>query len=131
MGKSLSDYRKEAEEKGQRESLTQNYFSFVNPGDSLIGAFLYQESVVPNAEMGPCQRYVFQTEEGTTSCLLGQATDKQLEGKLAEGDLVTITFHGKQQIKGGPKSVNKFTVDKWGKMSKSDLKSFMVDVMPF
>jgi len=131
MGKSFAEYRKEAEKAATQESLVQQFFTFKNDGDMLSGAFLYEETVTIADDKPPCQRYVFATEDGLQSCLLGGAADKQISGKLKKGDLVVIVYHGKIAIRGGQQQVNKFDVNRWGHMSEADLRAFTNEDIPF
>ena len=86
--------------------------------DELYGELISIDLVQTAKMQEACNGYILQTDDGPTSCMLGNATDKQLEGKLHIGDLVYIKFHGKIAIQGGAKQVNKFIVqaipaDEW------------------
>lgn len=131
MGKSYDEYRKEAEKSGAGENLTERFVTFKEPGDAISGAYLYEEQTTPNEEMGPCNRYVYVTPDGISSCLLGGANDKQIAGKQKKGDLVTITYRGKQPIHGGKHQVNVFDVRRWGHMSPTDLDHLLKDIAVF
>lgn len=124
MSDGLQKRLDEAMLKQAGESLTQRFITFSDPGDGLIGVFLLQEQVTPNEEMGAVQRYVFLTTDGVSSCLLGGATDRQLAGKLKRGDIVTITYQGKQRIRGGAQQVNLFDVRRTGHLSEDEINKY-------
>lgn len=104
------------------EDLTSIFIQWENPGQTVVGMFLYSETIVPKEEMGPVTRYSIKTDEGTCSAILGGATDKQLEGKLIPGDYISIVYGGKKSIDGGKKQVNHFDVRRWGHDASYDNK---------
>jgi hypothetical protein len=108
--KLYSELFREANEKGALEEITTSFKTFVGEGDMLIGKFLYSEQVEPKENMGPVNRYVFETDDGLQSCLLGAAADKQVEGKFKTGEVYVIIFRGKIPIDNGSKSVNKWEI---------------------
>lgn len=109
-----AEMAKEAHGKKHGEDLTNVFVSWETENQKLIGKLLKIETVTPDEKMGSVQRYVFDTGDFSASCILGGATDKQLEGKLVPGDLVEITYHGKQKLKDGKREVNRFDVRRFG-----------------
>lgn len=115
MDKTYQQMYEESQGKNIGEDLTQIFISWDEEGQAVVGEFLYTETVVGKEDMGEVCRYVLKTDQGTCSCILGGATDKQLSDKLAPGDLISITYGGKSPIQGGSKQVNHFDVRRFGR----------------
>lgn len=100
-----------ADGKSERLDMKMVKWSLEDP--VLIGRFVSQE-VMPETKFDtPVQRYIFDTDAGRMSCLLGAATDKQMVGKMLAGDLMRIEYEGTKDI-GGGKKVNLFKIEKFG-----------------
>lgn len=121
--KTYAEMAAKAYKSGVGEDLTQTFIAWDEEGKIVSGCYLYSETVTAKADMGAVKRYVLLTDEGTASCILGGATDKQLEGKLIPGDMITIVYKGKTSIQGGSKQVNNFDVRRWGHDASYDKKS--------
>lgn len=79
-------------------------------GDELVGHLLSIEDFQSESMSEPCKRYVFDTDNGLKSCLLGNATDGQLEGRIEIGKLTYVKYEGKREIDNGAKQVNIWNV---------------------
>lgn len=126
--RTLADIYAEQHRDGVGETLTQKFFTFSQPGDTLRGVYKYYETVTPKQDMGPVNRYVFMTDEGDVSCLLGASTDKKVADKLQPGDCIDITFEGKKAFDGGSKSVNEFTIERWGRITPESDPDFFASI---
>lgn len=108
---------KAAQEKDTVARLDLKMVQWGDPGSVLIGEFVSQEDMTSEKFEGTVQRYVFKTDAGLMSCLLGSATDKQIEGRMQPGDLMRIEFEGQKDI-GSGKTVNLFKIEKFGHADK-------------
>lgn len=100
-------------ERAQREHAVESVnVNFWKPekGDHIVGRLAFIEDYQGDNMMEPCKRYTIETDEGAQSVLLGSATDKKLDGKLAEGLIVSIGFGGKIPIKGGRQQCNIWSI---------------------
>jgi len=68
-----------------------------------------------------CMRYIFKTDKGLISTILGAAVDKQIPPEKYLGHVLCITYNGQISLKDG-RRCNRFTVvdvtdafNKWGK----------------
>ena len=126
--RTLAEIYAEQHKEGAGETLTQKFFTFREAGDTLRGVFKYYETVTPKADMGPVNRYVFMTDEGDVSCLLGASTDKKMADKLRPGDCLDIVFEGKRTFDGGSKQVNEFTISRWGRITPDTDPGFFASI---
>lgn len=126
--RTLADIYAEQYKEGVGETLTQKFFTFQQSGDTLRGIFKYYETVTPKEDMGPVNRYVFMTDDGDVSCLLGASTDKKVADKLQPGDCIDITFEGKKAFDGGSKQVNEFTISRWGRITPESDPDFFASI---
>lgn len=105
MDKSYNDLFTDNYRGDDRDNLVQRFISF-SEGENVVGELLSIESKQISDDKPPVNSYTVMTDDGPGSFLLGGATDKQLEGKLNIGDLMSVTYLGKQKIKGGAQQVN-------------------------
>ena len=126
--RTLADIYAEQHKDGVGETLTQKFFTFSQPGDLLRGVFKYYETVTPKQDMGPVNRYVLMTDEGDVSCLLGASTDKKIAGKIQPGDCLDIQFEGKVPFDGGSKTVNEFSINRWGRITEESDPDFFASI---
>ena len=117
MSTYLEEFRNLPENAGG-EDLTQEFIVWDEEGKTIAGKLLKVEQTTVKEGMDPVNRYVLFDGEKTISCLLGGATDKQMAKHLKTGDLLAITYNGKQKIRNGTQEVNLFAVRRWGHEGK-------------
>lgn len=110
MGYDYKKIKELAAKPGTARALTTAFYDFVSKGDNLLGVFQRQETITLPRFGSDVERYVFDTEDGRVSCILGGATDKQLGNSLKPGDIVSIVYGGKKKIDDDKKEVNIFEV---------------------
>ena len=108
--KTYAQMFQEANDAHQTEELTVSFKTFAAEGDMLIGRFLYSEKVQVKEDMEPVNRYVFDTDEGMQSALLGGAADRQFGDKFQTDEVYMIQFRGKIPLDGGARQVNRWEV---------------------
>lgn len=105
MAKTKWDIFEELSKKQQPKDLIVEFWS-PDEGDELVGHLVAIEVVQNDKVQEPCNRYVFDTDEGMRSVLMGAASDKQLEGRIEIGKLTYVKYEGKREIDNGAKQVN-------------------------
>ncbi len=103
------DLANESHKNGFTKQITTEIVSFKNPEDSLIGKLLEISDFTGGKFDTSCKQYLFDTDTGLKTCLLGGATDKQLEKQDLKDKVLIIVFKGQDEIEGGRK-VNKFDI---------------------
>ena len=98
-----------AKKEGSMKQITVEIMSFKNANDTLIGRLQEVSDFTGGKFEKACKQYLFETDSGLVTCLLGGATDKQLEDKELTGKILMIIFKGQDEIEGGRK-VNKFDI---------------------
>lgn len=99
----------QAHKEGHVSQLTTEIKSFKNPDDSLIGKLLEINEFTGGKFEKSCKQYLFETDDGLVTCLLGGATDKQLEKQDLIDKVLIIIFKGQAELEDGRK-VNKFDI---------------------
>lgn len=69
--------------------------------DTLIGRLKKIDEFVGEFVDNPCKCYVFETDNGVESCVLGTVSDKILNAQENIGKVFAITFRGKNRSKKG------------------------------
>jgi len=106
-----------ADEAKETEPLNLEIIKWESPGQRVIGKFLKAE-VLPESKFDTqVNRWIIETDSGLVSCIPGSMADKESLPKLAEGDLVCITYNGTKDI-GGGKTVNLVDIRRFGKAPK-------------
>lgn len=111
--KSRLERFRQAKAAGKTEGIGLRIVSWREKGQQVVGELVSLEPMQDNKFQAPVLRYVLKTDEGEVSCILGGATDAKLKDVVHPGDLLSITFEGKQSISGG-RSVNLFIVERVG-----------------
>ncbi len=109
MAKTYKQMYEDHDKNDEARDLTTEYLT-LEVGQSVIGMLVSVEKIQTEKIVEPVNRYVIDTDNGLCSVLLGNATDKQVEGKLHVGDLVYIEYRGKLSIQGGAKQVNRYII---------------------
>ena len=91
------------------ESLTFNIKKWDVAGEVLLGKLLSVEDFTGSKFETTCKSYLFDTDDGKISTILGAASDKQLEGKDLIGHVIYIVFLGQIDLEGG-KRCNHFKI---------------------
>ncbi len=102
------DFEK-AQKAGATEEVTRSIQSWHDEGDFLVGKVIAITPFEEGTFDTEVQCYLFDTDGGRISTVLGSATDKQLEEIEIIGKLVHIEYRGKKTIADG-KQVNVFKV---------------------
>ena len=92
-------------------------YKVLEPGQSVVGILISVEEVQNEKIAEPCNRYVIDTDDGPCSVLPGNATDKQLVGKIKIGLLTRFEFVEKIAIQGGAKQLNRYRVTQVNSMT--------------
>lgn len=90
-------------------SLSPKYKEFKKDGDQVIGRMLAQNSVTGSVGSGSYKQYLFDTDDGLVKFALGSATDNEAGALMKVTGVYSITFKGKEQLKGG-RSINRFDI---------------------
>lgn len=106
---SYEEKRKKAIQKKTGKQLTCTIHKFTEPGDYIVGKLLAVEDFIGEKIKEKCNKYVLETDAEVTSCILGGATDKQLDTSKLIGRVISIDYHGQTTLQDG-RAVNKFTV---------------------
>lgn len=102
----------QTEDKGEVwEDLTTIIHTWEEEGQMIEGRLERTEPFTEGKFDTEVLSYVLKTPEGLLTTVLGSATDKQLVGKVQEGDMIRITFQGKKELSDG-RQVNIFNVQK-------------------
>jgi hypothetical protein len=99
----------EAKKAGKIKDLTPEYIEFKEKGTTVCGVLVSSNPVQSTLSEGSYNQYLMETDQGLIKFALGAAADRELENVLFKGGLYSITFLGKEDIKGG-RRVNKFQV---------------------
>ena len=91
------------------EELTSTIFRFDEEGDMLIGTLVAVEPFEASEFDTEALKYTVKNDLGRWSCVLGEATDRQLGDGIQVGDTVCFLFLGQGETKNGNK-VNRFKV---------------------
>ena len=106
---SYKEQMDQARHKGKAKAITVDIHTWTEEGQELIGMVNQIKPFVSGKFDTDVLQYTLETDDGLKSTVLGAATDKQLEGRIKEGSIVCITFHGKKEI-GQGRNVNRFEV---------------------
>jgi len=109
MNMSYENAIQEAQAKGKLESVSVTIHTWEEPGEILCGRLLEVKPFEGSNFEQTCNQYIFDTDAGLCSTILGAGTDKAMEGKDFIGRVLLITYHGKKQLKDG-RSVNNFQI---------------------
>ena len=108
---SYADRYNEAADKGLVEQATTEIYQWIEEDQVLIGELVDMKPFTDGKFDTDVLQYIFDTDSGRISTVLGAATDKQLAGKAKPGDLFKITFRGKKHLDDG-RQVNLFDIRK-------------------
>lgn len=97
---------------GATEEVTRSIQSWHDEGEFLVGKVIAIAPFTEGTFDTEVNSYLFDTDKGRISTVLGSATDKQLESLDIIGKLVHIEYQGKKTIADG-KQVNQFKVAVW------------------
>ena len=109
----------QAVEGGTDEDLGREIYRFENSGDGIVGRVLGWEALTLTEGQGTVNSYTIETDDGVKAVILGAPTDRNLEGRLRIGDLISIVYKGKVDVRGGKQRMNTFDIRRFG---HSDLK---------
>lgn len=98
-----------SKKEGQAASLNVRIQQWTKPGLKVIGKLIRVAPLAKSAYDVEVQTYLFQTDEGLVSCVLGAAMDKEVGDRLVVGNLYYVEYQGKRDIGQGRK-VNLFDV---------------------
>jgi len=101
---------KEAKKKGKTEQVSVEFYQWEEEGQILIGKLLEWELFEDGEYDKPCNKYIFDTDEGLIGVICGASMDGLIEKKDLAGKILSIEYQGKKDL-GGGKSVNRFRVD--------------------
>ena len=99
-----------AKDKGKLDQITTNIYKFTTEGETLVGEVVKIIPFTAGDFDVEVKAYIIDTEIGRISCVVGSATDKQLDNFKLVGKVIAITFHGQKDLEGG-KHVNLYTVE--------------------
>lgn len=108
---SYADRFQEAADKGSVEQSTTEIYQWVEEDQVLIGELVAMKPFTDGKFDTDVLQYIFDTDSGRVSTVLGAATDKQLAGLVHPGDLFKITYRGKKHLEDG-RQVNLFDIKK-------------------
>lgn len=91
------------------ENLTYNIKKWENAGDFILGRLLKVEDFQGSKFSTNCKSYLFDTDEGKVSTILGASSDKQLSGKDIIGSVLYVEYKGQIDLEGG-KRCNHFMI---------------------
>lgn len=109
-GKSYMEQYQEAKIKGKLKRRTYRIHTWSEDTAHLTGEVLSVKEFKGGTFDAVVNAYTIATDEGVVSCVLGSATDSQLEGTDLIGQLVHIEYCGKKELVDG-RQVNLFNVD--------------------
>jgi len=112
----MSNYQEQyaaAEKAGKAESLNIIIQRWTEAGQTVVGKVVLIEDMRVSKFKNAVKRYLMRTDNGLVSCVLGAAADAGFASMFRIGQLVAITYRGKQQLEGG-RSMNVFNVSTWG-----------------
>lgn len=95
------------------QALNVQIFQWTEEGDTLTGMFLGAKRLEDAQYDTPVMRWMFDTDDGRRSAILGSAADKEILPTIRPGDLLMIEYQGKKDI-GDGKRVNLFRVERFG-----------------
>lgn len=98
-----------AEADGATKPISREIFRFENEGDVLLGKVIEIKPFTDGEFDTEVSQYILDTDDGVMSCILGSATDKQIQGKVSVDDVVRFAFKGKTETAKG-NQVNVFDV---------------------
>jgi hypothetical protein len=107
---SFAEDYKRAKERGKVEQATTQIFQFDEENRTLIGKLKDVTEFKEGKFETEVNKYIFQTDSGLVSTVLGAATDKQITGKVSPGQNLAITWKGKKPI-GNGQTVNVFEIE--------------------
>lgn len=93
----------------QGEPLNVDIHSWKEEGDWIAGQLKEINDFKEGNFDNTCMQYIFKTDDGLVSCVLGQAVDKQVKDKMKIDNFYYIKFKGKLSLDDG-RSVNRFSV---------------------
>lgn len=91
-------------------TLNAKFWKWDKDGKTLVGTVLRIDTVETKKDWKPIKRYVLDTDYGIRSCLLGGASDTNLDGFIRVGMTVMITYDGTMEMDNGRNPMNVFTV---------------------
>lgn len=109
-GKSYMEQYKEALIKGKLKRHTYRIHTWSEDTAHLTGKVLAIKEFKGGTFDAVVNAYTIAADDGVVSCVLGSATDGQLEGIDLIGQLVHIEYCGKKELVDG-RQVNLFNVD--------------------
>jgi len=92
------------------EDIAAQIFQFAEEGDCLVGKLIGVDVFESQMYDTNCMRYVFDTDDGVVSCVLGKATDDRISARLKVGQVLALTYQGKAKTSRG-NMVNQFTCE--------------------
>lgn len=110
---SYADKAAKAVKAGKVEDLVCGIFRFENEGDTLIGKLVAVEQFQGKDGKGECKKYIFDTDDGPQSCILGQATDSRLASDNLVGHVLIIEYKGSKKLD-KDRNVNVFNIQDCG-----------------
>lgn len=108
MGK-LEDYYRQNKDENMGEELTCSIKKWESAGDYLIGKLVKIIDFDGGGFDNKCKQYVFKTEEGYKSCILGSISDKFMDDSEKVNQFFAITYKGKIDLDKG-RSMNEFSI---------------------
>jgi len=110
---SYADQLKKAQEKGTLHQLSQNIKQWNQAGDFLLGALIEISEFEDSEYDQPCNKYLFETDDGMVSTVLGAITDKLINDDFLN-KVLFVMFEGKKESRSG-RQYNKFLISEVGK----------------
>lgn len=91
------------------EPVSVDIHTWERDGDVLIGLLKSVDDFEGGNFEQKCKRYLFSTDDGLKSTILGASVDKQIDPERYIGRILMVTFKGKIQLDDG-RQCNRFTV---------------------
>ncbi len=111
--KSYQELYASAKKANALKQLTPTYKKWKDSGETIVGAYINQNSVSSRLGGTEYKQYIFETDEGLVKFALGRAADSEFSEMFARGVVYAITYEGKDRISGG-RQVNRFSVEEVG-----------------
>ncbi len=100
-----------AEKEKQTQPVSVKIVQFREAGESLTGIYQGSEEMPESKYGGTVRIHFLATDMGLCSCILGASADKNIGARVVEGDLIRLTYRGKEDLADG-RTVNVFDVVK-------------------
>lgn len=90
-----------AEKEDKVKAMTYQNYKFEKKGQNLIGELVAIQPAHFEATNSSVNKYILKTDDGMFSAILGAIGDAQLDGRVNDGDILSITFIEKKNLTGG------------------------------